>query len=183
MAAYIGISSKLDQGFADHHGHLPLAGASSSYLGVGFPTGYRRWPYGFDLGAVAYTAPATGCSAQLPQPPLQKLLDGQVSRFKVCQNRFKANHFSGHQTCHCLGEGENNSKQYIKEGRFDKTQQPAGDLTAKWGILNAVTIRIVIPPTTPTKRVNPEPAYLRDVGEFYWGYATQHCGHQSRRLG
>lgn len=66
---------------------------------------------------------------------------------------------------------ENNSKQYIKEGRFDKTQQPAGDPDCKVGCKRRHN-RIVIPPTTPTKEGQPGTGLSVSVGEFYWGYAS-----------
>lgn len=65
---------------------------------------------------------------------------------------------------------ENNPKAYI-ETRFDKTQQPAGDLDCKLGCKRRHNRRKSgEEPPTPTSE--PLPADTVKVGEFYWGYAS-----------
>jgi hypothetical protein len=67
---------------------------------------------------------------------------------------------------------ENNPKAYI-ENRFDKTQQPAGDVDCKLGCKRRHNQRKAgnaTPPTTPT--TDPVPGDLVQVGEYYWGYAS-----------
>jgi hypothetical protein len=63
---------------------------------------------------------------------------------------------------------ENNPRQYIKEGRFDKEKQPVGDPDCKLGCKRAHN-RLV---KTPTKEgVSADSISLKDK-EFYWGYAS-----------
>jgi hypothetical protein len=60
---------------------------------------------------------------------------------------------------------ENNPKAYIKEGRFDKTQQPQGDPDCKLGCKRR---RNQITPTKEGKPANKKVS----IGEYYWGYAS-----------
>ncbi len=69
---------------------------------------------------------------------------------------------------------ENNPKAYVREGRYDKTKQPAGDPDCRLGCKrkhnqakNAQTVESLPTPTT-----NPVPARHLAVGEYYWGYAS-----------
>ena len=66
---------------------------------------------------------------------------------------------------------ENNPKAYIKEGRFDKNRQPAGDLDCR---VRCKRRRNVSPEaeTTPTKEGQPADKLGVGKGEFYWGYAS-----------
>lgn len=63
---------------------------------------------------------------------------------------------------------ENNPRQYIKEGRYDKAKQPAGDLDCKLGCKRAHN-RLVKTPTKEGKSA--DTISLKDK-EFYWGYAS-----------
>ena len=54
---------------------------------------------------------------------------------------------------------------YIKEGRFDKTQQPNGDPDCKLGCKRRRNQH------TPTKEGQPASGQV-SIGEFYWGYAS-----------
>lgn len=68
---------------------------------------------------------------------------------------------------------ENNPKQFIKEGRLDKTRQPKGDPDCKLGVKS----RHNVPPPEhdelPTPTTNPRPAKSLQVGvDVFWGYAS-----------
>jgi hypothetical protein len=69
---------------------------------------------------------------------------------------------------------ENNPKAYIQQGRYDKTQQPAGDPDCRLGckrkhnqVKGAQAVESLPTPTT-----NPVPAKRLAVGEYYWGYGS-----------
>ncbi len=64
---------------------------------------------------------------------------------------------------------ENNPKAYIKEGRLDKTNQPAGDNDCKLGCKRR---RNLPPEATPTKEGTPATGKGVGKGEYYWGYAS-----------
>lgn len=65
---------------------------------------------------------------------------------------------------------ENNPKAYVKEGRFDKTRQPAGDKDCRLGFKSRSNQR----PKRRTPHREGIPASRLGVGrgEFYWGYAS-----------
>jgi hypothetical protein len=63
---------------------------------------------------------------------------------------------------------ENNPRQYIKEGRFNKEKQPAGDPDCKVGCKRAHN-RLV---KTPSKSGKPGSTLALPDKEFYWGYAS-----------
>lgn len=63
---------------------------------------------------------------------------------------------------------ENNPRQYIKEGRYDKEKQPAGDPDCKLGCKRAHN-RLV---KTPTKEGKSADTISLQDKEFYWGYAS-----------
>ena len=63
---------------------------------------------------------------------------------------------------------ENNPRQSIKEGRYDKSQQPAGDIDCKLGCKRAHN-RVV---KTPSRSGKAGSTFLLKDKEFYWGYAS-----------
>ncbi|MBK8934295.1 MAG: transposase [Chloroflexi bacterium] len=63
---------------------------------------------------------------------------------------------------------ENNPRQYIKKGRYDKTKQPTGDADCKLGCKKQHN-RLV---TTPAKEGLPAETIALKDKEFYWGYAS-----------
>jgi hypothetical protein len=63
---------------------------------------------------------------------------------------------------------ENNPRQYIKEGRYDKEKQPAGDPDCKLGCKRAHN-RLL---KTPAKAGKPASTIAFQDKEFYWGYAS-----------
>jgi hypothetical protein len=64
---------------------------------------------------------------------------------------------------------ENNPKAYIKEDRFNKHKQPAGDQDCKLGCKRR---RNSAPQDTPTKEGQSVEGLGAGKGEFYWGYAS-----------
>lgn len=65
---------------------------------------------------------------------------------------------------------ENNPKAYVKEGRFDKTKQPAGDPDCKLGFKSRSNQRRRF--ATPQQEGIPASRLGVGGGEFYWGYAS-----------
>ena len=63
---------------------------------------------------------------------------------------------------------ENNPRQYIKEGRYDKGNQPVGDPDCKVGCKRAHN-RLV---KTPSKAGKAASTVVLKDKEFYWGYAS-----------
>ena len=63
---------------------------------------------------------------------------------------------------------ENNPRQYIKQGRYDKEKQPAGDPDCKLGCKRAHN-RLL---KTPAKAGKPASTIAFQDKEFYWGYAS-----------
>lgn len=63
---------------------------------------------------------------------------------------------------------ENNPRQHIKEGRYDKTRQPAGDPDCKLGCKRQHN-RLL---KTPAKEGKPADTLSYKDKEFYWGYAS-----------
>ena len=61
---------------------------------------------------------------------------------------------------------ENNPKAYIKQDRFDKNKQPAGDPDCKLGCKRRHNRKY------PTPTTNPVPYASLSVGEYYWGYGS-----------
>lgn len=102
--------------------------------------------------------------SEIPNEVLQNLLDTQVVEY---QQRFpdQFGQVVSLDTKHVLSwVKENNPKAYIKEGRFDKTLQPAGDPDCKLGCKRRQN------QGTPTKEG--KPARHKKIGEYYWGYAS-----------
>ena len=101
----------------------------------------------------------------LPNDVLQTLLDGQVTWL---QSRFgdEFGDVISLDTKHILAwVKENNPKAYLKERRFDKTRQPAGDPDCKVGCKRR---RNQITPTKEGQAASEQVS----IGEYYWGYAS-----------
>ena len=143
---------------ADHPGLL---------WALGFPqTGSGGWQHPFDPEqSLPSQAHFTRKMGALPNELLQELLDGQVTwlhqRLGVAFGQVVSL-----DTKHILAwVRENNPKTFIKEGRFDKTQQPAGDPDCKLGCKRRRN------QVTPTKEGQPVSGKV-SIGEYYWGYAS-----------
>jgi hypothetical protein len=103
--------------------------------------------------------------SRIPNEILQTLLDCQVLWLK---GKLGASFGSvvSIDTKHILAwVKENNPKAFIKEGRFDKSQQPVGDQHCKLGCKRRGN------QTTPTKEGQPVSEKV-SIGEYYWGYAS-----------
>jgi hypothetical protein len=102
---------------------------------------------------------------RLPNQLLQSLLDSQV----LWLRQHLGDQFGdvvSIDTKHILAwVKENNLKAFIKEGRFDKTQQPSGDSDCKLGCKRRRN------QSTPTKEGKPT-TEKASIGEYYWGYAS-----------
>lgn len=102
---------------------------------------------------------------RLPNGLLQNIIDEQVRWFKERYGS-EFGQVVSVDTKHILAwVKENNPKQFIEEGRFDKTRQPAGDTDCKLGCKRRRN------QVTPAKEGQPAPAKV-SVGEYYWGYAS-----------
>lgn len=101
----------------------------------------------------------------LPNAILQSLLSSQV--IWLCRHLGETfGDVVSIDTKHILAwVKENNPKAFIKEGRFDKMQQPVGDPDCKLGCKRRRN------QSTPTKEGQPV-SQKASIGEYYWGYAS-----------
>jgi hypothetical protein len=137
-------------------------------------------PYGFDVAAsVPKRRHFSTVLRDLPNPALQFLLDASVQLLRATlppdQQATFGDTIAGDTQAILAWVKENNPKQYIKEGRLDKTRQPKGDPDCKLGVKKR---RNTAPadadggePATPTTEA--KPASQLQVGvEILWGYAS-----------
>lgn len=168
LAAYVGAYIvKLDR-------QLPTFGSLYRFLrehpsliwALGFPiVPDQRFSCGFNIEASLPTQRQLNRKlSEIPNEILQNLLDAQVLWLQEqLGNSF--GQIVSLDTKHILSwVKENNPKAYIKEGRFDKNQQPAGDPDCKLGCKRRRN------QNTPAKEGRP--AKNVSVGEYYWGYAS-----------
>jgi hypothetical protein len=129
-------------------------------------------PHGFDVAA-SLPSPAyfSHVLRTLPNSTLQFLLADTVQLIRLAlPNSQDFGQAIALDTKHIVAwVKENNPKAYIKEGRFDKQLQPAGDADCKLGCKRR---RNVAPNMTPTKEGQPAEGLGVGIGEFYWGYAS-----------
>jgi hypothetical protein len=167
LAAYIGAYlTKLEM-------HLPTFGHLRRFLvthpalvwALGFPLVYDDRGR-LDIEACLPSQQHFGRKlTRLPNDILQTLLDSQVIWLQQHLGAEFGNTVSI-DTKHILAwVKENNPKAYIKEGRFDKTQQPAGDPDCKLGCKRRRN------QMTPAKEGQPVSEKV-SIGEYYWGYAS-----------
>lgn len=168
LAAYVGtFLVKLDQ-------RLPTFGRVHRFLrehpaliwALGFPlVPDPLSPYGFNIEASLPTQRHFSRKlSEIPNEILQNLLDAQVAALQQ-QLGEPFGQIVSWDTKHILSwVKENNPKAYIKDGRFDKSQQPAGDLDCKLGCKRRRNQK------TPAKEG--KPAGKNKIGEYYWGYAS-----------
>lgn len=136
------------------------------------------WALGFPLPASRHTPDAQTIEAALstqqhfskklariPNEILQSLLDSQV-KWLLEQLGEMFGDVISIDTKHIIAwVRENNPKAFIKEDRFDKTKQPAGDGDCKLGCKRRKNQQ------TPKQEGQPASNQV-SVGEFYWGYAS-----------
>jgi hypothetical protein len=169
LAAYIGAYLvRLEQ-------QLPTFGALRRFLAdhpgliwaLGFPAtgqGGRQLPFD-PQQSLPSQAHFTRKLGSLPNDLLQEFMDGQVAWL---QARIGADlgEVVSFDTKHILAwVKENNPKEYIKEGRFDKERQPIGDPDCKLGCKRR---RNQVTPTREGQSVSEKVS----IGEYYWGYAS-----------
>ena len=112
---------------------------------------------------------------QLPNPVLQQLLDNSVAliQAEVSDLGLDLGQTISLDTKHIIAwVKENNPKAYLKNGRYDKTQQPKGDPDCRLGCKRRHNQRTTPVEAVSTPTTNPRPADTLSVGEYYWGYAS-----------
>ncbi|MBK9715722.1 MAG: hypothetical protein IPO81_31235 [Kouleothrix sp.] len=137
-------------------------------------------PYGFD---VAQTVPKrrhfSTVLRSLPNTALQFLLDASVQLLRATlppdQRELFGDVIAGDTQALLAWVKENNPKQFIKEGRLDKTRQPKGDPDCKLGVKSrpnrAPADADGDDPPAPT--TDAHPANRLQVGvDIFWGYAS-----------
>jgi hypothetical protein len=115
----------------------------------------------------------------LPNAALQFLLDATVDLLRATlpedQQASFGDIIAGDTQALLAWVAENNPKQYIKEGRLDKTRQPKGDPDCKLGVKKS---RNSAPSDAdgseqPTPTSDAVPASKLQVGvDIFWGYAS-----------
>lgn len=169
LAAYIGAYLvRLDQ-------QLPTVGAIRTFLrnhpalvwALGFPlvrSHRRRLPFHLDH-SLPTQRHFTKKLSTLPNELLQSLLTSQVTWLQ-CRLDDSFGRTVSIDTKHIIGwVKENNPKAYIKEGRFDKNAQPAGDNDCKVGCKRRRNQQ------TPSEEGQAIAGKV-SIGEYYWGYAS-----------
>jgi hypothetical protein len=176
-AAYL---IKLDKG-------LPTMGKLRAYLLeqpalvwlLGFPLHPDpAIPWGFDVQrSVPTRRQFNRVLRELGQPALQFLLTSTVRRLQeeLPPEPLFAETVSLDTKAVIAWVKENNPKAYIKEGRYDKTRQPAGDKDCKLGVKRRSNQNQRVDPeqlTTPPQEGQPAQGLGVGKKEFYWGYAS-----------
>jgi hypothetical protein len=136
-------------------------------------------PHGF---LVASTVPKrrhlSSVLRTLPNPSLQFLLSATLLLLRATlpteQQALFGDIIAGDTQALLAWVKENNPKQFIKEGRLDKTRQPKADPDCKLGVKSR---RNSAPADTPDDYPAPtseaKPASLLQVGtDIFWGYAS-----------
>lgn len=137
-------------------------------------------PWGFDLAATVPTRRHLSTVLRtLPNPALQFLLDGSVQLLRATlppdQQASFGDTIAGDTQALLAWVRENNPKQYIKEGRLDKTKQPKADPDCKLGVKSRrnATPADADPADPPAPTADAKPAKTLQVGvDIFWGYAS-----------
>ena len=172
LAAYIGAYLvKLDQGLHST-GKLRhfLVTHPALVWALGFPLlADPEAPHGFSANdCLPSRRHFNTVLSQLPNDVLQALLTAQVRRFQALLPDEFGQTISL-DTKHILAwVKENNPREYIKEGRYDKTRQPAGDPDCKLGCKSSRNQLVM----TPTKQGLAADKITIQNKELYWGYAS-----------
>ncbi len=137
-------------------------------------------PHGFNVAAsVPKRRQLSSVLRQLPNPALQFLLSASIQLLKDTLTDAEQASFgdtiAGDTQALLAWVKENNPKQYIKEGRLDKTRQPSGDPDCKLGVKkrrNAAPAEEASP-DHPAPTTDAKPASKLQVGvDIFWGYAS-----------
>jgi hypothetical protein len=138
----------------------------------------RSSTYGFDVGA---SVPSPIQFSQLlrswPNERLQFLLGQTVSALRTAlpATILFGDMVSLDTKLILAWVRENNPKEYIKDGRFDKKRQPSGDPDCRLGCKRRSNQRKqgeMDVNETPTREGSSVTGLGVGVGEFYWGYAS-----------
>lgn len=137
-------------------------------------------PHGFAVAASVPKRRHFGAVLRsLPNRALQFLLDATVHSLQATlapeQQASFGDTIAGDTQALLAWVKENNPKQFIKEGRLDKTRQPSGDPDCKLGVKksrnSAPADADGSPPPTPAS--DAKPASKLQVGvDIFWGYAS-----------
>lgn len=172
LVAYVGaFLVKIDQRLAStSHLRRFLVQHPALVWALGFPLcGHTSTRHGFDTDlSLPSRQQFSRVLRELDNACLQALLTGQVRRLQSLLPAEFGQTISL-DTSHILAwVKENNPRQYIKEGRYDKEGQPTGDPDCKLGCKRAHN-RLV---QTPAKEGKAAETLSFQDKEFYWGYAS-----------
>lgn len=172
LVAYVGaFLVKIDQKLAStSHLRRFLVQHPALVWALGFPLyGHTSARHGFDAEtSLPSRQQFSRVLRELDNACLQALLTSQVNQLQSLLPDDFGRTISL-DTSHILAwVRENNPRQYIKEGRYDKERQPAGDPDCKLGCKRAHN-RLVKTPDKEGKSANT--IAFKDK-EFYWGYAS-----------
>lgn len=172
LVAYVGaFLVKIDQKLSStSHLRRFLAQHPALIWALGFPLyGRTSTRHGFDPELSLPTRQQfSHVLRTLDNTCLQALLTAQVQQLQTLLPAAFGQTISL-DTSHILAwVKENNPRQYIKEGRFDKEKQPAGDPDCKLGCKRAHN-RLL---KSPAKEGKPASTLAFKDKEFYWGYAS-----------
>lgn len=172
-AAYIGaFLVKIDQKLPSL-GHLRrfLTQHPALIWALGFPLfGKTDTRHGFDPEAsLPSRQHFSRVLRELDNDQLQAMLTTQVSQLQsLLPDQF--GQIISLDTKHILAwVKENNPRQFIKEGRFDKSSQPIGDLDCKLGCKKQHNR--IVKTKAKGKQSGDDFTNIKE-GEFYWGYAS-----------
>lgn len=172
LTAYVGaFLVKIDQKLSSiSHLHRFLVQHPALVWALGFPLyGHTPTRHSFDADtSLPSRQQFSRVLRELDNACLQALLTTQVHQLQSLLPAEFGQTISL-DTSHILAwVMENNPRQYIKEGRYDKERQPAGDPDCKLGCKRAHN-RLV---KTPTKEGKSADTISLTDKEFYWGYAS-----------
>lgn len=142
-----------------------------------FPLGKsRHTPWGFEPETALPTCRhLTRLLRSTPNTVFQILLDSTVSLLQTELDHIgiSLGQTVALDTKHIVAwVKQNNPKAYLKDKRYDKTDQPAGDPDCKLGCKRRRNQRASFKQPPPTPSDESVPADTIAVGEFYWGYAS-----------
>jgi hypothetical protein len=136
-------------------------------------------PHGFDVVAtVPKRRRLSSVLRSLPNPSVQFLLTATVQLLQASLSEAQRAAFgdtiAGDTQAILAWVKENNPKQYIKEGRLDKTRQPVGDPDCKLGVKSRHNRATTDDDHDhPAPSTDAKPASQLQVGvDILWGYAS-----------
>ena len=137
-------------------------------------------PDGFDVAATVPTRRRFSTVLRLlPNPSVQFLRTATVQLLQASvpaeEQACFGDTIAGDTQAILAWVKENNPKQYIKQGRLDKTRQPTGAPDCKLGVKfrhnRAVSAEDLADPPAPTTDARPA-RQCQVGGDIFWGYAS-----------